>query len=134
MYYDDVFIDYLVKDTNFDGDAESFVSKAAKTFAPQLIERPELYQTFGVYWWAMKDALQKYAEEPDAWYMAHHDDPVMKQRAWHGSEFRTILAAVHFHERHPICSDRHRWTDAYGVEHDYILHDPDARVGCGGDL
>lgn len=126
MYYDDVFIDYLTKDAHLVGDAGSFVQRAVAAVAPQLIEKPELYLTYGVYWWAVKSALQKYADTPDAWYMAHHDDPVMKQRAWHGSEFRTILAAVYYQKKHPICCSMHRWTDAYGVEHGYVLHDPDA--------
>jgi hypothetical protein len=128
MYYDNVFIDYLAKETPED---ENTIQRAVQEICPLLIENPNIYKTFGVYWWAVKNALQKYSNTPGAWFMGCADDPVMRERAWHGNEYRTLLAAMYFHKRHPVCSSRHRWTDVYGVEHSYTLFDPNAE--CLGE-
>lgn len=127
MYYDDVFVDYLVDEMR-GPKGDEYVRRIAIARGPELVARPETYKTFGVYWWAMKDALKQYAGLVDAWFMGSHDDIVMKARAWHGSAFRTILAANYFHSRQTENTSRHRWTDVYGIEHDYTLFDPDA--GC----
>lgn len=128
MYYDDVFVDYLVKEMQGSQKGEEYVRRTALAMGPMLVKKPEIYKSFGVYWWTMKDALKKYAGLPDAWFMGAGDDVVMKKRAWHGSAFRTILAANYFHSRQTEYTNKHRWTDGYGVEHDYTLFDPDAGV------
>jgi hypothetical protein len=125
MYYDDIFVDSLVKELKIPG-GESYVQHTAEALAPILVQKPEVYKTFGVYWWAMKDALKKYGGIPDAWFMGKSDDIVMKTRAWHGDEFRTILAAAYYHSGQLLYTSDHQWTDKYGVEHDYSLFDPDA--------
>lgn len=125
MYYDNVFIDYLVGELKVPG-GEEYVRRTAHAIAPMLAKDPKVYKTFGVYWWAVKDALREHSGMPDAWFMGPGDDPVMKGRAWHGDEFRTILAAAYFHGKQLVYSSDHQWTDAYGVEHNYTLFDPDA--------
>ena len=123
MFYDDTQIDEFVKELKIPG-GQSYVEHTAKAIGQMLIKQPWLYKTFGVYWWAMKDALRKYAPKPGAWYMGKYDDVVMKARAWHGDEFRTILAAAHYHSDMGELKRDHEWFDKYGNEHIYALEDP----------
>ena len=83
------------------------------------------YKLFGVYWWAVKDALRRYVDN-GAWYCGKQDDPLMKERAWHGSEFRTMLAAMYYSNDHREVTSACMWYDKNGETHQYTLSDPDA--------
>jgi hypothetical protein len=94
-----------------------------------LKDNREYYKQFGVYWWAVKDALrQTIGESSGEWYAGKADDPLMKERAWHGNQFRTMLAAMYFMNERIDFSPAHYWYDRDGEEHTYTLFDEDA--GC----
>jgi len=50
----------------------------------------------------------------------------MKERAWHGSEFRTMLAAMYRLNEHLELTSACTWYDKDGESHQYTLSDPDA--------
>jgi hypothetical protein len=85
------------------------------------------YKTFGVYWWAVKDALRKYVNN-GKWYCGFQDDPLMKERAFHGSEFRTMLAAMFYSNDQSRALSGCVWYDKEGDSHPYTLFDADAKL------
>lgn len=129
MYYDNEFIDELEQSPNLTIPPESYVETQARNAAEMLEDNREYYKQFGVYWWAVKDALREtLGENSGKWYTGNADDPLMKERAWHGSLYRTMLAAVYYMNEQIDFSPAHYWYDSEGEEHDYTLFDPDA--GC----
>ncbi|GMO42255.1 MAG: hypothetical protein Ta2F_18250 [Termitinemataceae bacterium] len=78
-----------------------------------------------MYWWTVKDALRKYVNN-GKWYCLGSDDPLMKERAWHGSEFRTVLAAMYYMNGQLDFSSGHTWNSKDGEEHSYTLMDDNA--------
>lgn len=85
------------------------------------------YKRFGVYWWAVKEALRTYVHN-GKWYCGDIEDTLMKERAWHGDLFRTMLAGMCYMNQQIECTSGHTWTDKDGNEHDYTLFDEQA--GC----
>lgn len=92
-FYTEEEIDEFVENiTAPKGDA--YVRAFVKVFGPELERNPRVYKTFGVYWWAVKQALAKYHGNSNAWFMGGYEDSLTLERNWHGSLFRTIVAAA----------------------------------------
>jgi len=125
MHYSDEFIDKLV--TRVSLDVGMYANIQAHNISKMLRNNNKLYRLFGVYWWAVKDALRKYVDD-GKWYCGKQDDPLTKERSWHGSEFRTMVAAMFRMNGNPGASPDCEWFDAGGESHPYTLADPDA--GC----
>jgi hypothetical protein len=123
MYYTDEFITGLEDKVSLDKDM--YANIQAHNVQKMLASKKAWYKLFGVYWWAVKDALRKYVHNK-AWYCGIQDDPLMKERAWHGSEFRTMLAAMFYMNEHRELSSACVWYDKDGETHPYTLSDPDA--------
>ena len=125
MHYDNEFIDKLVRRVSLD--PGMYANVQAHNAAEMLRRDGRLYRLFGVYWWAVKDALRKYVDDGE-WYCGSQDDPLMRERAWHGGEFRTMVAAMFRMNENPDASPDCEWPDANGDGHPYTLYDPDAGV------
>jgi len=123
MYYSNELIDELIKSVTLDKAMYSNIQ--AHNVAKMLKEHKSWYKLFGVYWWTVKDALRKYVDNGE-WYCGVQDDPLMKERAWHGSEFRTMLAAMYRLNEHLELTSACIWYDKEGESHQYTLSDPDA--------
>jgi hypothetical protein len=123
MYYSNKFIDEL--ETKISLDRAMYANIQAHNAAKMLKSNRSWYRLFGVYWWAVKDALRKYLGNGE-WYCGIQDDPLMKERAWHGSEFRTMLAAMYYMNDHQELTPDCAWHDKDGESHRYTLSDPDA--------
>lgn len=124
-YYDEEFIDKLETKLEIEG-GESYVKRAAVGVADIIRDNKLAYKTFGVYWWAVKDAIIKYTENTGEWFYGVYNDELMRQNAWHGNEFRTILAAMYYHGNQLGYSSDHEWDDEMEVEHLYTLFDENA--------
>jgi len=126
MHYSNEFIDELEKKVSLD--KVMYANIQAHNVMKMLKDHKSWYKLFGVYWWSVKDALRKYIDN-GAWYCGVQDDPLMKERAWHGSEFRTMVAAMYYmNERFnlfDLVSDC-TWYDKDGESRRYTLYDPDA--------
>ncbi|GMO25885.1 MAG: hypothetical protein Ta2B_05700 [Termitinemataceae bacterium] len=125
MYYTNEFINELIPQIS--ARQETYASNGAKQIAKILDFRKDSYKLFGVYWWGVKDALRKYVAN-GKWYCGAADDPLMKERADHGSEFRNVLAANYYMNDTHVYGYRsgHDWYDTNGDQHSYNLYDEDA--------
>jgi hypothetical protein len=123
MYYTDEFIDELEKKVSLD--KNMYANIQAHNVAKMLKSKKSMYKMFGAYWWNVKDALRKYVDNGE-WYCGAQDEPLMKERGWHGSEFRTMLAAMYYMNEHHTITSGHEWFDKEGKKHLYTLSDPDA--------
>ena len=123
MYYGNDLIDGLEDKVSLD--KNMYANIQARNVSKMLASNKSWYRLFGVYWWAVKDALRKYVHN-GAWYCGGQDDPLMKERSWHGSEFRTMLAAMYYMNEHRELSASCVWYDKEGGGHSYTLADPDA--------
>jgi len=125
MYYSNELIDEL--DLQVKLDKNMYANIQSHNVVKMLKFKKENYKLFGVYWWSVKDAIRKYVNN-GAWYCGVQDDLLMKERAWHGSEYRTMVAAMFYmNDRHEITSS-HDWYDKDGEKHLYTLSDPDAGI------
>lgn len=124
MYYTNEFVDTLVQNIKIPG-AELYVAHSPQCIAQVLEKNKIMYKMFGVYWWALKDALRKYINT-DEWYCQRADDPLMKERAFHGDLFRTVLAAAYYQSEQIELRSSHTWYDANGNQHEYTLFDENA--------
>ena len=127
MYYSNELIDKLENKISLD--KAMYVNIQAHNVVKMLKSKRINYKLFGVYWWTVKDALRKHVNNKE-WYCGIQDDPLMKERAWHGSELRTMIAAMYYmneqmNGRHVLTSDC-VWHDKEGGSHQYTLFDPDA--------
>ena len=127
MYYSNEFITEL--ENRISLDKNMYANVQAHNVAKMLKSKKHWYKLFGVYWWSVKDALRKYVDT-GKWYCGIQDDPLMKERAWHGSELRTMIAAMYYmneqmNGHHMLTSDC-VWYDKEGETHNYTLSDPDA--------
>jgi hypothetical protein len=123
MYYSNEFIDGLEKKVSLD--RAMYANIQAHNAAKMLASNKAMYKMFGAYWWNVKDALRKHVNN-GKWYCGVQDEPLMKERGWHGSEFRTMLAAMYYMNEHQEITSCHAWYDKEGEKHDYTLFDPDA--------
>jgi hypothetical protein len=123
MYYTNEFIDELEKKVSLD--KGMYANIQAHNVSKMLNSKKSWYKLFGVYWWAVKDSLRKYIQNK-AWYCGIQDDPLMKERASHGSEFRTMVAAMYRMNEQKELTSHCVWYDKDGESHDYTLYDPDA--------
>ena len=123
VYYSNEMIDDLENKISLD--KVMYVNIQAHNVAKMLKSNKGWYKLFGVYWWAVKDALRKYVDNK-AWYCGKQDDPLMKERAWHGNELRTMVAAMYYMNEHSELSSSCVWYDRDGNSHQYTLFDPDA--------
>ena len=123
MYYTNEFIDEL--ETKVQLDKVMYANIQAHNVAKMLADDRTMYKMFGVYWWNVKDALRKHVNNKE-WYCGVKDEPLMKERGWHGSDFRTMLAAMYYMNEHKVITSDHEWFDKDGEKHFYTLFDPDA--------
>jgi len=123
MYYSNELIDKIENEVQLD--KVMYANIQAHNVAKMLSSNRSMYKMFGVYWWNVKDALKKHVDNGE-WYCGIQDEPLMKERGWHGSEFRTILAAMYYMNEHQVITSDHVWYDADGDARDYTLFDPDA--------
>ena len=130
MHFTDEFVSGLEKRIHIPQD--DYAMLQSRNVCKMLKNDKRWYKEFGVYWWAMKDAIRKYAFPcyKKSWFMGSYDDPLMKERAWHGSEFRTVLAGMYLMSAKKIndfsgCCD---WTDKKDIVHNYVVFDEDALV------
>ena len=124
MYYSNEFIDELEKKVSLDKDM--YTNIQAHNVSKMLKDKKHWYKLFGVYWWFVKDMLRKHVNN-GKWYCGIQDDPLMQERAWHGSEFRTMVAAMYYmNEHHHELTSSCIWYDKEGESHQYTLSDPDA--------
>lgn len=126
-YYDEEFIDKLESMLKTEP-GEPYIDKVALGIPKILRSNLLAYKSFGVYWWAVKDVLRRYLKDSKDWFVGPYNDELMKENAWHGSEFRTILAAMYYHSNQMGYSSDHEWDDENEVEHHYTLFDENA--GC----
>ena len=122
MFYSNEQIDSLESKVSLD--KAMYANIQAHNVVKMLKSNREWYKMFGVYWWSVKDALRKYVDN-GKWYCGIQDDPLMKERAWHGSEFRTMLAAMYYMNNNREITSGHIWYDKDGEGHLYTLIDPD---------
>ncbi|GHU41755.1 hypothetical protein FACS1894190_10240 [Spirochaetia bacterium] len=130
MYYTDDFIDGLIESGKITLPHDEYVKINAVNISKMLDDNKMNYKLFGVYWWGVKDALRKYVNN-GKWYCGIADDPLMKERADHGSEFRNILAGMYYMNEFfedGITSGHYRYDKITGGEHDYTLFDDNAGV------
>jgi len=129
MYYSNELIDELEGKITLD--RFMYVNIQAHNVAKMLKSDKSMYKLFGVYWWAVKDALRKYVSN-DSWYCGKQNDPLMKERTWHGNDLRTMIAAMFYmnenFEFHKVYPSDCLWHDKDGNLHRYTLFDSDA--GC----
>lgn len=125
MYYSNELVDELEKKVKLD--KAMYANIQAHNVSKMLNQNKSWYKLFGVYWWAVKDALRKHVNNKK-WYCGIQDDPLMKERAWHGNEFRTMVAAMYHSNDKRMSSSACEWYDKNGDVHAYTLFDPDA--GC----
>ena len=123
MYYSSDLIDELEKEVQLD--KVMYANIQAHNVAKMLSEKKSMYKMFGAYWWNVKDSLRKHVGN-GKWYCGAQDDPLMKERGWHGSEFRTMLAAMYYMSECLEIKSDHIWYDKDGETHNYTLFDPDA--------
>ncbi len=105
---------------------DPYVKNMVKVLGGMLVKNPKMYKTFGVYWWALKEALKQGYPNKKAWFMGDYFDQLMYERAWHGSQFLTLFAAGIYHGNHMVITSGHEWTDSEGNDRDYTLFDEDA--------
>lgn len=125
MFYDNEFVDGLVKKLRVPG-GDEYLKQIALSIGDMLKKNRRIYKSFGVYWWAVKDALRQFYPDKAAWFMGPYSDELMKERAWHGDLFRSVLAGVYYHGRQEAYVSDHSWTDPEGVDHSYTLFDENA--------
>jgi len=123
MYYSNEFIGELENKVSLD--KAMYANIQAHNVAKMLKSNKMMYKMFGVYWWNVKEALRKHINNGE-WYCGVQDEPLMKERGWHGSEFKTMLAAMYYMNEHRQITSGHEWYDKEGEKHLYTLIDPDA--------
>jgi hypothetical protein len=123
MYYTNELIDELSKHVQLD--KVMYANLQAHNVAKMLAENKLTYKMFGVYWWNVKDALRKHVDNGE-WYCGVQDDPLMKERGWHGNDFRTMLAAMYYMNEHQTITSDCVWYGKDGETRTYTLFDPDA--------
>lgn len=124
MHYTNELIDNLEKQVSLNKDM--YANIQSKNISKMLGANKSWYKLFGVYWWSVKDCLRKYVDN-SKWYCGVQDDPLMKERAWHGSEFRTMLAAMYHSSNASLeLTSSCTWYDKDGEPHEYTLYDQDA--------
>ncbi len=124
-YYDDGFVDLLEKELKVGG-GDPWLKRFAIQVGPLLERSPTVYRTFGVYWWAVKTALQKFYGNPAAWFMGPYMDSKMRGQCWHGDLFRTVLAGAYYHQGEIFNTPDHEYVDSGGNELPYSLFDENA--------
>jgi len=106
------------------GKTEKDLPQAARGLAELILKDKTNYQFFGAYWWAVKELIAQYYKG-DAWFMGGYMDSITYDRAWHGTQLRTISAAVHYqHEQ--IMKTASHYVLIDGEEQSYTLFDEDA--------
>lgn len=122
-YYDEEDVDRMIEQVT-EKDETKYLKKAAKDVGKMLVDDPQIYKTFGPYWWSFKEMLKKHYTGPEAWFQGKEDDPVIKSRNFHQTLFRTVVAALYYHTQQDMHSSEHSY------EHDgstiqYTLVDRD---------
>lgn len=123
-FYDNSDVDQFVSQLQTKKSEDQYMKDAAKGVGSMLKADPMAYKSFGPYWWAIKEMLIKYF--PGAvWFKGSESDTIVKQRNWHGTLFRTVVAGLYYHgqqiEHKSECSYEHD-----GIQKPYTLIDNDA--------
>lgn len=116
--------EFVTEITEHMGKTEKDLPQAGKGLAELILKDKTNYLYFGAYWWAVKKLIMRFYEG-DAWFMGGYMDEMTYQRAWHGSELRTISAAVHYQHEQIMKTPSH-YVLIDGEEQSYTLFDEDA--------
>ena len=106
------------------GKTEKDLPQAAKGLAALILKDKTNYQYFGAYWWAVKELIAEYYPGK-AWFKNGYMDDIAYNRAWHGSQVKTISAAVHYQHEQIMKTPSH-FVIINGEDESYTLYDEDA--------
>ena len=123
-HYDDTDVDGFISLIQTKKTEEQYMKDASRDLGKILRKKPMDYRSFGPYWWAVKEMLKK-NYKGKAWFMGNSDDPVVKNRNWHGTLFRTVIAGLHFHGEEIEYKSNHSY-EHKGIQKPYTLVDHDA--------
>lgn len=121
MMYREEFVTEITKSM---GRSEKDLPKAAKGIAELIMKDATNYQLFGAYWWAVKRLMIKHLGVK-TWFTKDYMDEITLNRAWHGTELRTISAAIHYQQEQIMITPSH-FVLIDGEEESYTLYDEDA--------
>ena len=116
--------EFATEITKHMGKSKKDLPQAAKLLAELVLKDKTNYLYFGAYWWAVKQLIAKYYEY-DAWFKGGYMDMIAYHRAWHGSELKTISAAVHYQQEQIMKTASH-FVLVDDIEVSYTLFDEDA--------
>ena len=119
--YTDEFVTEIVKHY---GKTEKDLKSAALGIAEVVRRNAENYYIYGPYWWAVKDLIKKYVHTSE-WFTGDYMDYMTLETAWHGTELRTICAAVNYQDEQIMQTPCHSVL-INGQECSYTLYDEDA--------
>jgi len=106
------------------GKTEKDLPRAAKGIAEMILKDKTKYLYFGAYWWAVKQLIARFYEYK-AWFKGGYMDEIAYHRAWHGTEVKTIAAAVHYQQEQIMKTASH-FVIIDDQEVSYTLFDEDA--------
>ena len=106
------------------GKSEGDLPKAARGVAALLLKDARNYQLFGPYWWAVKKLIKKHTILKE-WFTGDYMDDMTYQRAWHGTEIKTISAAMFYQQEQIMVTPSHS-VIIDGEDQSYTLYDEDA--------
>lgn len=106
------------------GKTEKDLPKAAELLAELILKDKTNYLYFGAYWWAIKELIAQY-HPGKAWFKGGYMDENAYFKAWHGSQVKTISAAIHYQQEQIMKTASH-YLIINGEEESYTLFDEDA--------
>lgn len=119
--YTNEFAEEITKDF---GKHEGDLPKAARGVASLLLKDSRNYLLFGPYWWAVKKLIKKHTILKE-WFTGDYMDEMTYNRAWHGTELKTISAAMFYQQEQIMISSSHS-VIIDGEDQSYTLFDEDA--------
>ena len=123
-YYTDQDVNEFLKQIKTNKSKEQYMKDAAMDLGRHLIKKPIDYKSFGPYWWTVKEMLTKYFNGK-AWFKGKDNNPVVKNRNWHGTLFKTIIAGLSYHSDTVEYKSEHTYNHN-GIQKPYTLIDHDA--------
>lgn len=123
--YGEGFVDELISRLEL---AEEAYLEMMKVNIPKMLKSDKNnYKLFGVYWWGVKDFLRRCVHDNE-WYCGSIENQLVMERANHGSDFRNLVAAMHFAHNNINRLNRAEYYDKDENYHDDLLLDENA--GC----
>jgi hypothetical protein len=107
-----------------DAKGSKYLKKVVPQIVKSLIQHPNNYQAFGVYWYHVKAIIQKY-DDGEEWFYGDFFDQLIMEISDHGSDFRNIVAALVYADNSNYFSTpnhAYMWRDE---PRNYILEDDD---------